>query len=112
MSGRAAASISKPPGYAGFMRLPCPSMIIISGRSSLQALQTAYSISPATKSLTRLSMMMQCRTPCIQEVCPVPTIAALCPAEFSSSSSITAVVRLPTAESVPRRATLRQETCP
>ena len=44
-----------------------------------QALTTACSISPVTKSLTIPSIMMPYRAPCIQAVCPVPIITAWIP---------------------------------
>lgn len=50
------------------------------------------------------------RAPCIQAVCPVPTSSAERPRIFSSSRNIQAVVRFPTAESVPSTATFRHAT--
>ncbi len=54
---------------------------------------------------------MQYSAPCIHEVCPVPIISEVPPASLNARIIRQAVVRLPTAESVPSTATLRAVTC-
>ena len=95
---------SEPPGPDGLRSADWPSSRMSSGRAASQQETIACSSSPETKSLGTESKMNPKGAPCIQPVWPVKTSSVRIPAARQASSRKRAVVRLPSAQSVPSTA--------
>ena len=96
--------------YAGWLSAPWPSTTMTSGSSPSKAATTWFSTSPEQNCGTRASRATPYLPPWMIVVWPVPTMTALMPRSFSACTSRVAVVRLPTAPSVPSTAIRGQVT--
>ena len=96
--------------YAGWLSAPWPSTTMTSGSSPSKAATTCASTSPEQNCGTRASSATPYLPPWMIVVWPVPTMTALTPRSLSARTRRVAVVRLPTAPSVPSTAIRGQVT--